>query len=210
MARTLKTVLNESNPNKLPSACQVLPLGDALLGGIRRAVLTVDAAGVGALPEEARAHQPLAATARTGGAPGDKLPVNMVPPGAGNFTVSATGNIQFDVADAVTEAEVLFIGREGTVTEMTVGVVGSTFVLPAGQYGSIILEAEVIVGVTPGLLTPIFRGQVPAAGQVAIGFDGRTFSFNAANIVAGTARIRFLKQPDFTAGENLAREFSGL
>lgn len=95
MARTLKTALDEANPNRLPSACQALPLGSFLAGGICRVVARPNpATGVYALPEGVKAQQAFFAVARDAATPGVLGPgAPYTPPGPGTVGTSPTGDI---------------------------------------------------------------------------------------------------------------------
>jgi hypothetical protein len=70
MARSVETVLDESNPNKLPSGTQAVRLGRALRENTSRYVQGAPATNVLALPENARAAQILDVYSRAGSATG--------------------------------------------------------------------------------------------------------------------------------------------
>lgn len=200
MTRNLRAALNESNPNKLPTASQLLPMGNALS---LLSLLAVDAvaSNVLVLPEEQKAGQVLRAYARTGGAPGYKTVVAPeTTPAAGQCAITASGDVAFAAADAVTSAEVIYAPAEGEVFEDTVDVAGSAATLSQSRRALQILSVEVVTGLIPGAKTPVARGSVPAAGEAALNAAGTGVAFNAADVVAGRATIRYRAVPGVGAG----------
>ena len=110
MTRTLQTVLDEANANKLHTAMHMLPAGRAisLVPKFFRGAVAADAL---VLPTTAKAHAVLAATATIGGAVGHLLPVAPgAAPAAGNVRLDINGDqARFAVADAVTKATLVYV-----------------------------------------------------------------------------------------------------
>lgn len=200
MSRPLRDVLNESNPNKLPSGAQTLRLGDAL------ALVTLFASGtvtsdVLSLPESEKAGQITRAFARVGGSTGYKTVVAPeTTPAAGECAITPSGDVLFAAADAVTSAEVMYAPVEGEVFEDVVDAAASAAAFVQGRRALALLSAEVITGAIPGTKTPAARGSAPAAGTAALSAAGTGVAFNAADVVAGSVRLRYLAVPGVGSG----------
>lgn len=195
MSRPLLEALNASNPNNLPAATAAVRLGDALGVAPMRARGVVTA-GVLVLPERFRAAAILAAFATAGAVTGQKTPV---PQGTAVATtevgINAVGNVLFNVGtDAVTEAEVHYVPFEGQLIEELVTVAASAAVFNFSRKGNLLLAATVVTGVIPGAKTVDFRAVVPAAGEVTLNALGTGVTFNAADVVAGSATVRYIAQ----------------
>lgn len=211
MSRPLRDVLNESNPNKLPTAAQSLPLGNAL------ALATMFAAGpvvadTLVLPETEKAGQITRAFARAGGSTGYKTVVAPEStPAAGQCAITPSGDVLFAAADAVTDAEVIYAPVEGAVFEDVVDAAASAATFSQGRRALALLEAEVIAGVIPGAKAPAARGSVPAAGTAALSAAGTGVAFNAADVVAGSVRLRYIAVPGVGAGpqQSIAQALAG-
>lgn len=197
MSRTLRSVLDESNPNKVPDANRILRAGSAASLIPRTArVVVVAGTGVGALPEDAKAAAILRCYVAAGGVTGYFTPVpGDAAPLTTEVAVGPTGDLRFLAADAVTEAEVLYIAEEGPIVEDVVTVAASAAVLPLGRHAKRLLEVEVLTGVIPGAKTIDTRGSAAGAGEATLDVDGDSIDFNAADVVAGTARVRYIAFP---------------
>jgi hypothetical protein len=194
MARTIKDVLDEANPNKLPSGAQIAKLGSAL--SLEPAFIDAGVtANAIALPSAAKAALGLAAFASAGGATGPLAYVAGGAPVAGEFSVSASGDIVFAAADAVTRAEVLYLPIEGEVITESVFVAASSAALPSGRKAVLLLSASVVSGIIPGAKTVVARGGAPAAGEAAINAAGTAIAFNAADVVAGSCELTYVVTP---------------
>lgn len=194
MARSILDVLNESNPNKLPSAAQIAKLGSAL--GLEAAFLdSAVSANAIVLPNAAKALVGIAAFASVAGATGAKTFVSGGAPVAGEFSVSATGDIVFAAADAVTQAEVSYMPIEGEVITESVSVAASSAALPSGRKACLLLSATLDAGIAPGPKTVMARGAAPAAGEAAISASGLAVAFNAADVVAGSCTLTYIVTP---------------
>src|SRR3990172_7428687 len=105
MARTLRSALNESNPNKIAAVLHASAAGAAFaaIPQFFRGAVVADAL---VLPEDLRAAAVLAGFRTAGGATGQIIPdIQSAVPAAGEAAPGPTGNILFAAADAVTEAE---------------------------------------------------------------------------------------------------------
>jgi hypothetical protein len=194
MARTLLAVLNESNPNKVSDALHAIKAGDAfaLLPSFIAAAVVSDTL---VLPTSAKAMSAMSAFATAGGAPGALAFVAGGAPVAGEFSVSASGDIVFAAADAVTAAEVVYFAVQGEVFTETVSVAASAAPFSSGRGGVMLLAASVGVGLSLGAKTPVARGSAPAAGEAALSADGLSVAFNAADVVIGSATLTYAITP---------------
>lgn len=195
MTRTLRAALDESNPNKLPTAAQTLPLGRGLS---LVSLLAFGAVGTNvlALPEEQKAGQILRAYARVGGSTGYKTVVAPeTVPAAGQCSITPSGDVRFAAADAVTEAEVIYAPMEGEVFEDSVVVAASAATLSQSRRALQILSVTVDAGLSLGAKTVAARGSAPAAGSAALSVAGTGLAFNAADVVAGRATVRYIAVP---------------
>ncbi len=196
MSRTSLEALNAANPNQLASLCQAVRLGDAL-GAAPMVVRGVVASHVLVLPERFRAAAILAAFATAGTVAGQKTPVPMATaPATTQVGITATGNVLFNAGtDVVTEAEVIYVPFQGQVIEEVITVAASLGTLNQSRKAALLLEATVVTGVTPGLaLTVDYRNAAIASGEAGINLLGSGITFNAANVVAGTVRVKYIAQ----------------
>lgn len=213
MARNVEYILDEANPNKIPSGLQVVRAGKAMKLIPRFEAGTVTA-NVLTLPEDAKALHVLLAFARTGTATGWKIGVSPAATlAAGQVNVTPTGDIAFFGTDAVTGAEVWYIPMEGELVEDTIQVTaGGAGTLLGERQALRVLEAEVLTGAAPGNKTVVQRGATPAAGEAAATAPGQV-AFNGADIAGtgGTARILYIARPNVgsalpSLGQRLALE----
>lgn len=195
MSRNLKAALNEANPNKIAAVLNAVRSG-AAFGAIPQFFRGTVTADVLALPEELRAAAVLQGFRVAGGATGQIIPeVQGTTPAAGEAAPNPVGNVVFAAADVVTEAEVMYLPFQGEIFEDFVVVAASSATLLGSRRGAVLLSAEVVTGVIPGAKTVDFRGAAIAAGEVGLALSGLTVTFNAADVVAGTARVRYVAQP---------------
>lgn len=192
MSRPLKTVISEANPNRLPSALQLLPLGMAL-GIIARTVRVPVVANVAVLPEVARAQTLLNVFVSAGTVNGQFTVVapNVVP-ATTEAAINAQGNVAFLPADAVTEAEITYIAVEGEIVEDSLTVAANVGLLHGGRKALVILEAfDTSSG--SSALTVLARGSTnPAAGNTRIDTTGASLRFEAA---VTKASVRYIAAP---------------
>jgi hypothetical protein len=203
--RSLREILNEGNPNKVADALRLLLMGNAIALGARFVRDTVTA-HVLTLPEQGRSVN-LAGDvyATQGGSTGLKAPVPGVP-AAGQYSVTPEGNILFAVADAVTEAEITYFAREGSVFEDLVDVTANVATLLGGRGAQIILAVESLAGGATGVFGVAARGSTPGAGNAAIQDVSTGVEFAAADAVT-RARVRYIATPGLgDAGGPVATE----
>ena len=192
MSRPLKTVLSEANPNRLPSALQLLPLGMAL-GIIARTVRVPVVANVAVLPEVARAKTLLNVFVSAGTVNGQfgVLAPNATPTTT-NAAINAQGNVAFFATDAVTEAEITYVAVEGEIVEDSLTVASNVGLLHGGRKALVILKA---FNTTSGssALTVLARGSAnPAAGNTRIDTTGASLRFEGS---VTKASIRYIAEP---------------
>lgn len=194
MPRTLKTILNESNPSKLGAAGQCAKMG-TLLALSPRYVDSAVASHVLTLPEAARAIHILHCYATAGTVTGQMTPIdNDGAPATTEVAVTPTGNIIFQATDAVTAAEVLYLMCEGAIYEETVVVATNVGTLLGSRSGRLLLEATALVGTTTGAETIVARGTTPATTQAALNDAGTGVVFAAADAVT-RATIKYIAAP---------------
>jgi len=205
MSRTLRAALNESNPNKLPVGGHDVLIGSAL--GLTPAYFEgAVAADILTLPEEAKAAAPLLVFARTGGTTGYKVPTDPeTVPLAGEVSITPTGDLIFAAADAVTTVEATYAPIEGDIITEQVDVAASVATLLFARRARMLLAVTVDVGVVLGAKLIVPRGTAaPALGEVALDAAGTGVVFNAGDVVAGRATIRYIAAPGVGVGVTLS------
>lgn len=205
MASTVKAELSRSNPNQLANMANRAQLGDGLALSARTELVAV-AADVGALT--APAMSVLACYATAGTATGEFTVVDRnAAPGAGEVAINADGNVAFNAADAVTEAELVYVAVEGeSFTETVAVTAGGVGTLLQTRRAIQLTAAELIApAVTPGAKGLEARGTaVPGAGNAALQDGGDTVQFVAAEAgVACTAVVTYLAFPGQGEGTEL-------
>lgn len=203
MSRPVETVIDEGNPNALPTGVQQAKGGKALrLNSAHIAQGTVTA-NVLALPQNARAAALLSVYSRVGGVTGYLgFAERESTPGAGNAAVDPEGNVEFAAADAVTNAEVVYIPAEGDVVSEQIAVPASGIgAFLQAREGVILLAATLLTGAAPGVKTVDTRGAAPAAGEAALSDLGQPI-FLAADVGAGggTANVTYVARPNVGTG----------
>ncbi len=193
MSRTLKQVINDANPNVFPDAARAVKLGTHLSGASAQ-VRAVVASDITDLPEGLSAAVILSAYATVGTVTG-ALAVVAAAPATGECAINPKGDIIFAAADAVTEAELVFIPVTGDVIEEELplsatglGTFGGT------RKGKLLLSAEVTEGGGTGDKTIVARGAAPAAGAAALTVNGLGVQFNIAS-ASGKALVRYIASP---------------
>lgn len=196
MARTPRAVLNESNPNKIANALGAIRAGEALALSPRFIRGTV-ASNVLTLPATAKAAAVLWAWSCAGTLTGALTPSSDADGTVttGLIGVNPAGNLCFAAADAVTEVEVLYIAKEGTVFEDFLNVASNAGTFQSSRRAIQLLEVEALAGTVTGTkaLTTI-RGGTPTTGLAALGVLGTTVVFAAADAVT-RCRVRYIAQP---------------
>jgi hypothetical protein len=197
MSRTLRSALNEANPNKIADGLRALPVGEAL-GLIPGNIVVNPVAGVVKMPVPCL--QAIGAWDRTAGVALTQGPDN-VPAGAGGYAQMADGSVTVD--PACLQAEILFLAAEGTVVTETLQVVASAATFLSGKHGVIVTAASVTAGLALGPKTTALRGTAPAAGTVALNGAGNGVAFNAADVVNGQATVSYVARPTRSVAEAL-------
>ncbi len=188
MTRSLATVLDEANPNKLATALQELGAGKALGLVARSARVTVVAGtGIGALPNDAKAAAILRCRVTAGGVVGAFTPLATdAAPATTQVGVNALGNLQFLIADAVTECEVVYFVAEGVQRTDTIVVAAQVGALPAGVQARQLLTATDVTAGASTAKNVLARGNAPAAGGASISVDGDSIRFGDAGVLLAT------------------------
>lgn len=193
MSRTLATVGNESNPNKLANFFRGVGGGTALKlvaqtfeGTVTSNVLT--------LPDGLRCAVVLSAFATAGTGPGAKTPITGASPAAGQVGIDQLGRIVFNGTDAVTSAVVVFVAAEGDTISVIAQTNGSGLAaIPSGGKARLLLAATV----AGASRTVIARGAAPSAGQAALTNAGTGVQFNAADANL-SCTLTYLELPKVT------------
>ena len=203
MARLLFNVLNEANPNRIADAAREVYLGSALGNAPRNArVAVVAGTGVGALPEDAKAAAVLRCFVTAGTVTGHFTALQTAAaPATTQVGVSPTGNLQFLIADAVTEAEVTYVTAEGIVRQETISVASQIGVLPTGIQAKTLLSATDVTGGGSVAKTVVARSNAPAASSASISIDGDTIRFGDAGVTS--ALVRYIAWPAETVDQAL-------
>lgn len=208
--RTLRAIMDEGNPNKMADAARSLPMGRAL-SLVPRTYRGAVAGHILTLPESAKARVLLAAYSVAGTLTGELTPLQRGTAVATTEAApNASGNILFAAADAVTEAEVVYLAYEGEEVEDLLVVSGDVGTLLNGRAAAVLLEVTSLAGTLTGALTPTTRGATPTTGLAAIQDDPHAIEFAAADAVT-SATVRYIAQPGEgdsadTVGEELDAE----
>ena len=192
MSRPLRTVLNQANPNLIPSALQLLPAGDAF-GLVQRSVRVAVVAHVAVLPDAAKASALVDVFVSAGGVDGQ---FTAVAPNSTPLTtecaINEDGDVLFLVADAVTEAEITYLSCEGDVFTDTLDVAANVGLLNSGRHARVILSAFDTSSGSPVALTVLARASTnPAAGNTKIDTTGASLRFEAAVTSATVTYVAF-------------------
>lgn len=193
MSRTLHTILNEGNLNRLGNAARDAQLG-TLLGLTPKLIYSAVATNTLVLPDDAKCAAILRCYVTAGTTTGYMTPTNLATPTTGLVGISATGNILFAAADAVTAAQVIYVSHEGVVREEIVSVATNVGTLLGSRQSMLLLEAESLAGTLTGDFTVTARAATPTTGLAALGLTGKTVVFAAADAVT-SARIKYVEFP---------------
>lgn len=197
MSRSLRTILNESNPNKLAGAMQLVRAGD-FLGRIARSIRVTVSSNKIVLPLNARADVILACYVTAGTVSGRFTPVYDSTPATTQVSTDAVGNVVFLSTDAVTEAELTYLPFEGEIVEEVVPV-ASGLASPSGSRRILCaLEAEALAGSVTGVKILDDRATAaPATLHAAQNKLGTGILFNVATDAVTSARIKYIATPGF-------------
>lgn len=200
--RTLRTVLNESNPNKTPAAGQLTKMGDAIHGGLRYVAGVPDpASDILVLDFKARhlARVFVAAGAVTG-------EYTVVARGtgalaAGTCRIGHTGDIEFLAADAPTAVEVDYFAFEEDAVTLDIACVTANQIdlgnNAGGREGILLISATPITPAAAAKLVEL-RGDGGAlgAGDCQLSLDGTQVNFFAGEVAVGDiVRVVFIAEP---------------
>lgn len=191
--RTLKEIFNEGNLNKTQSAMRDAKLGTLLSMIPKFGVFAVSSNTI-ALPENAKAAVILRCYATAGTTTGYLTPSDLATPTTGLVGISATGNILFASADAVTAAEVYYLTHEGDVIEETISVTSNSGTLLGSREAFLLLSATQLAGTRTGTTTVVARAATPTTGQSCLGVTGKTVTFAAADAVS-SALVKYVRLP---------------
>jgi len=212
MSRSLRSALNESNPNKIAAGGREVGLGNALSRGLMFKAGAVGAvtAHVMVLGNTEKAKSIIAAYSRVGTLTGVLTPIQGPGPVTTQVGITDDGNIIFAAADAVTDAEVSFLTHEGAVVTKVVPVVSDIATLPSGSRAALLVAGSSLAGTLTGDFAVEARGTTPTTGEVAITDTGETIEFAAADAVT-SCEVTYIEQPDSGAsvGVNTALEAQG-
>lgn len=193
MPRPLRQALNQALTNNQVDAMRGIRSGDAFeQSGMFISGGQGDFTGF-ALPEAAKASAILTAFATTG-TPGFLTVVNGTP-AAGEIAVSPTGDIALNIADSITNVELVYMPQEGAIFEDLVDVAASVSTLLQSRGGVILLEAEVLTGVIPGVKAVIARASAATASSASLDAAGTGITWDITDVVVGTARIKYYATP---------------
>jgi len=199
MPRTLRSVLNEANPNKTSSAMQSLPAGEAFNAGLTSAVTYPAVAGV------VNPLTPMAiiltAWNATGGVPLTVITTGAVA-GAGQASIMPNGTVTVD--PACLSVELTYKASEGVIVTETIQIAASVGTFLAGKRAKIVTAATVVTGVAPGPKGVTVRAVAPAATKVALNGAGTGILCNAADVVAGTVTVSYVAWPTVSVAQALA------
>lgn len=195
MARTLKTILNEGNPNKLGAAAQASRLG-TLLGVTRYFARLTPVSNVITPPDGARplnAAAVLQAFAAVGTVTGALTPVSAAP-ATTEIQVRPNGTLALFATDAVTAVDLEWFAVEGDVVEEVVQVVSNVGTLLQSRAARQLLEVEALTGTVAGPKGVLARGAAATTTNCALNVAATGVAFFAADAVT-SARVKYIATP---------------
>jgi hypothetical protein len=205
---SLKNQLDGANPTPLADMLRAVKIGSVLralpteLNGKAPLAVTVDpyvaAAAIAlSMPDDAKAAFLFRGYGRAGTATPIELVVDAAQtgaaanPAANHVGISPNGDLVFHGADAWTSVDLLYLPGKYDVVELTLPVVGSSMAIPATFKAMYLFEAEVTVGVVVGKKIIDGPATATALGHVELDAAKANVIFNAGDVVAGTARVKF-------------------
>jgi hypothetical protein len=213
---TLKEVLNQANPNTLPSILQLIKAGDVvrsivteIFAQVPNAAPTNQIANIYQikLPDDAKCAKILRCFCRTatGAGGGTEFAVDLVPlsakPASTHIGFDEAGNLGFLDSDIVTSVDVQYVPRKLDVLTIQLPVVPGTGVMaipaPIAARLVMLLEATVNAGGVTGECVVVAPGAVPgtthwanlSAAKAAVGFriaDAVTLATVKLGLMPGT------------------------
>lgn len=200
--RTIRDIINEGEQGRVGNANQFGRVGSLLAIVPRHTGQAAVASDKLVLPDNAKAAAILRCYAAAGTVKGLMAPALSGTPATGNCAVTPDGNIVFAAADAVTLAEATYVVAEGDVIEEVIQVASSVGTLNAGRAASVLIEAVVLTGVVAGAVGINARGTATTTAKAAINDAGTGIVFHANQVVAGTARVKYIATPGVGAGRS--------
>ena len=208
MASTIKAELDKANPVNTPDLFRLSKVGSGLAVSARyfSDTIAVVTANILTLPATAKGMQIIWCYARAAGAPGEiAVAAAETTPGAGNCARNQIGDVEFAAADAVTEAEVIYIPVEGDLVTETIPVTaGGAGTFNGTKRGLLLMSATLNApGAAPGVKIVNDRATASAAGNCALTLLGTGVTFNAADCTAAcTADVTYYAAPGIGNQEN--------
>ncbi len=197
MSRSLRTVIDEANPNRTDGALHDARLG-SMLAKISRSRRVAVVSNKIVLPDNAKADVILSCYVTAGTVSGQFTPVYDSTPATTQVSTNANGDIVFLSTDAVTEAEITYVPFEGQVVEETLACVASLFTPSGSRRMLCVLAAEAITGTVVGVKVVDDRATAaPATGHAALNKLGSGVLFNNATDAVLTAKVKYIATPGF-------------
>lgn len=195
LANSLKTIGNRITDGQIGAFLKYIQFGTILIGlptALRAAAPAADPSSLATLqvvklPDDAKAASLVRVTVRAGVAPGELAILAFgATPITGQAAVTASGDIAFLAADAVTDADIIYIPEQHEVVEFQTDVVANVLTIPAAYASKAILIEEVTadLGTALGRKVVLVPGAgAPAAGQARLNLAKTTVTFAGADAV---------------------------
>lgn len=131
---------------------------------------------------------------------GTKGPVTYqatLPPGAGEYCISSSGDVVFNASDAWTAIDLIYHPYKGEPVELTLSVVSHVATIPTAYTtrGVLLLEeVESLAGALQAKMLVMAAGATPTTGQAALALTKSSVVFAAADAVT-QCRVKLLVAP---------------
>lgn len=198
MSRSLKDILNESNPSTVAQGMRAARVG-TMLGGAPCTLSATVTSHILTLPSNQKAKAISAAFATAGTSAGAKTPV-VGAPAAGEVRVSPNGNIEFNSTDAITAAEVVYTPIEGEIYTETISVASHVGTFAGSRKAHLLISVTASTGTSGGAKTIVARGSTPTAGNACLNNAGQA-QFNSTDAIT-SATVTYVAVPG--VGDTLA------
>lgn len=206
MAQTFKESIDKADPNSLADLVRKTKLGSWWKSLVARLWKKVPAASpyqlatvhAIALPDDAKASVVKRAYSRAATAGTGELTIVAygATPATGQIAVAPNGDLAVLAADAHLLVDVEYDPTGGDVKEYTLPVAADTLTLPTTITGTLLMEAEALVGTSVGKKIVLVPGAgAPAAGQARLNVAKTAITFAAADAVT-SARVKVLQAPE--------------
>ena len=199
-----KDALNRANPNTLPDNLRAVRIGDVLrsvpftLYGVAPTLgnpQVGNAVPAVVLPEDVKMMGPIMVYARAGsGTLGSLAQDSTVPPAAGKFTITGSGDIAFAAADAWTSLDVWVPPLVGDIVELDLPVVANVAVIPAQYHAMLLEECTATAGTVVGDEVVDQLGTTVGTGHAALDAAMANIAFFAADAVT-KCHVKMLVAP---------------